>query len=496
MQALDGLFRRFTNAVCHRHQTQQVPISGNVHGRLAIRREFFCLRGDLRNGNAFPLHQFAVADQDTLPVHLSFDTVTGNGGEGRRGRNRDSFLLCALHDGFRQRVLGRLVSGGREMQQFRFCDALRGNQVGQGGFPFRQGSSLVEDHGVHASGGFQGAGVLEQHALLRAAPDAYRDGGGCCQSQRIRAGDHNGRHRRRQRKDHVLPQQRPHDEGQQPTAQGDEHEVLARRVREALRRGFAGLSVLHHLHDARQGRVCPNCRGLELKRAVLVHRATCDLRPSGLGDGHGFPADHALVHIGFTADHLAVHGQAVSRADGDDVPGDDLLHWNFDFLPITNHTGGGRGQLQEGFHRPPGGEAGTHLQPVTQQRETGEHGRRLEKHVLTVQCQSRPHRVGVRHQDAQRDQGHHVRLTAPQGTPRRRNERPAAPPHHGRCQDQAKPVHAQSEGRHGPETDGLTNRGVQHDGDGQDQRHDEAPQHVIHHRRAVARMFVMAGVVC
>jgi len=38
--------------------------------------------------------------------------------------------------------------------------------------------------------------------------------------------------------------------------------------------------------------------------------------------------------------------------------------------------------------------------------------------------------------------------------------------------------------------------GIQHDGDGQDQRHDEAPQHVIHHRRAVARVFVMARVVC
>ncbi|WP_041230780.1 hypothetical protein [Deinococcus peraridilitoris] len=87
----------------------------------------------------------------------------------------------------------------RETQQVLRVRPLRGHHVRQGGLAFREGSRLVEDHGVHAGGGFQRGRIFEQHAFARGLAHADRDGRRGRQRQGVRAGDHDVAHRGDQR---------------------------------------------------------------------------------------------------------------------------------------------------------------------------------------------------------------------------------------------------------------------------------------------------------
>ena len=338
-------------------------------------------------------------------------------------------------------MLRGLIDGRRQPQQLVLRGARNRHQGAQGRLALGQRPSFVEHDGIYTRRRFQGRGVLEQHADLGAPAHPHGDGSGGRQRQRVRAGDHDGRDGGGQREDDALAAQQPPDqEGEQPGAQRHEHQVFACRVGQLLGRGLAGLGVLDHLHDAGQRGIGAHCRRPEVKGPGLIDGAARDPRAGLFGDWYGFAGDHALVDVTAAGDDLTVHRHPVTGPDGQLVTDDDLLQRQLLFLPTPDHAGGGGRQFQQRLHRPARGEARAHFQPVSGQREGGEHARCFKKNV-PAQNQCGRHRVQVRHQNAGGDQRHHVGLTRPQRPPGGGEKRPAAPPDHRGREDQPEPGH-------------------------------------------------------
>ena len=233
--------------------------------------------------------------------------------------------LRLAHDGIRQRMLRRALQRGGKLQKRLLVYAHR-RKVGDDGLALRERAGLVHHHSVHAVQQLQTFGGLKQHALLRAAPRAHHDGNGRRQTQRARARDDQHRHRRGQRKFKRLPQDQPHDGGDERDRHDDRHEHARDAVGKPCDGRFRPARLLHQPDDLRERRILADLVGAEFEEARLVDRRGGDAAAGRLFHGDALAGQRALIDRRAALEHHAVHGDAPAGAHEHHVAEPDLLH--------------------------------------------------------------------------------------------------------------------------------------------------------------------------
>ena len=191
---------------------------------------------------------------------------------------------------------------------------------------FGERAGLVDHQRVDLLHALQRLGVLDQHAVLRAAADADHDRHRRGQAERAGAGDDQHAHRGDQAegKARLRPERRPGGEGDERRRDHGRHEPAGDLIGQPLDRRAAALRLRHHLHDLRQQRVAADLVGAHDEAAGAVERAADHACVLLLGHRHGFAGHHGFVERGAAFEHDAVdrhlvagaHAQAVADRDG------------------------------------------------------------------------------------------------------------------------------------------------------------------------------------
>ena len=145
----------------------------------------------------------------------------------------------------------------------------------------------------------------------------------------------------------------------------------------------------------------------------------------------------------------------------------------------AKHGGHRRGEVHQRTDRVRGAGARAHLQPVAQQDEDQQHGRRFEEHLALVEERG-AHAEQVARADREDDQRRHVGDPVARGPPGRDQERPARIGD-GPCgSDEQKELSIHTERRR-EVAEHLAHRRVQEDRDGEHQGDQESVAHVVGH---------------
>ena len=156
----------------------------------------------------------------------------------------------------------------------------------------RQGSGLVEDHGVELVRILQGLGVLDKNAVAGPEPGADHDGHRRRQSQGIRTGnDEDGNHQGDREDQRRTDDAIPHEEGEEPYRERCEHQPLRGAVGQHLRRGLRILRFLDELHDLGECGVGADLGCPIAQQAALVDGGADNLVAGLLGDGERLPVN-------------------------------------------------------------------------------------------------------------------------------------------------------------------------------------------------------------
>ena len=238
---------------------------------------------------------------------------------------REPLLRRSGDDGGGQRMLAASFEAGGEPQQCVRIEARRRADGGHARLAFGQRAGLVDDQRVDLLEPLQRLGVLDQHAGLRAAPDADHDRHGRGQPQGAGAGDDQHRHGGDQAEGEARlgTERRPGDEGERGDRDDGRHEPARHRSARRWIGARASLRLGHHLDDLRQHRLAPDLVGAHDEAAGLVDRPADDPLAGGSCHRHRFAGDHGLVDGARSLDDLAVdrhffagpHAQPVADLD-------------------------------------------------------------------------------------------------------------------------------------------------------------------------------------
>ncbi len=378
------------------------------------------------------------------------------------------------------RVLRGVLQRPRQAQQFELVDPLGGDDARQGHPARGDGACLVEDDGVHAAGGLQYLGALDQDAELRAPPGADHQRGRGGQAQGARAGDDQDGHGGGERGRRVVGDEQPRDPGAEREDQDDGYEDSGDPVGEALHLGLAVLGVLHQPGHAGELGVGPDPGGLDEETPGGVDGGAGD----GVADGHfdrdGFAGQHGGVHGGAALDDRAVGGDLLAWADDEAVADGERGHRDAHLLARAQDDDVLGAQLQQGLEGRARLPLGAGLQVPAEEDEGDDPGRHLQidgggavrtgnaeveavphaghARVAEEQCPQRPGEGGER---ADRDQGVHGGGAVPGIGPGGLVEGEAAPDHDGRGEGQREPlpVVELEGGDHREQDDGQGERG-------------------------------------
>ena len=346
-----------------------------------------------------------------------------------------------------------LLQAGHRRQQLPFAPARQSHQCPQPGFALGKSPRLVQHQGVHAIQGFQGRGILDQHAGAGSSSGRHHDRHGCRQAEGAGAGNNQHGHGIDQAVSHrgLRPQQAPGQEGQEGGEQDRGDEAGGNRVGETLDRSACPLGFGHHLDDPGQEGVLSHPGGPHDEAAGLIDGAARHPVGRKLLDRQGLAGEHRFIHRACALDHHSVYRDAFpgpnpqSGVDGDTVQGDLLLR---SILPQS--ACGVGGQPQERADGAAGLLASPELQHLSQQDQSGDDGGcfeidgngsvRISKGVRKQgRGQGGRQAVEVGSRRAQSDQGKHVGAAAEEGQPPSLQQRPSPPEHHRRGQQALNP---------------------------------------------------------
>ena len=131
-----------------------------------------------------------------------------------------------------------------------------------------------------------------------------------------------------------LAREEPDHQGEQgyPDHRRDKH----RRdpVRDAGDGGLGGRGVGDHADDLAEGGVLPNPGGTGLEIAGLVDGGGGEGVSRGLVHRDTLPGEGGLVHGALPFQHHAVHGDALPRADHEEISGLDPLDLHLNLFPV------------------------------------------------------------------------------------------------------------------------------------------------------------------
>ena len=206
-----------------------------------------------------------------------------------------------------------------------------------------QRPGLVDHQRVDLLHQLERFGVLDEHAFLCPAPDADDDGYRCGEAQRARAGDDEHRDgddqcigQRRRRAD-----QGPHRNRNGGDGDDGQDEPAGDQVGKLLDRCARTTCLAHHVHDAREQRICTHLLGAHRERPGLIDGAAGDLAAGDFLGRDGLTGQHRLVDAGLAVDDLAVDWNLGAGFHAQDVAGDHVLEADFLVGSVRLHPNGG-----------------------------------------------------------------------------------------------------------------------------------------------------------
>ena len=443
--ALDGIF--------HPQPSGQSAVGAHQHHGLArLPHAVPPVMGRPRFDPQFLQHP-GVAHYQGLSADPSPNPSPGNGLEFLDGVQIEAAALGRFQDGPCQGVLAGLLQAGHRRQQLLFAPARQGRQGPQPGLAFCESARLVQNQGVHAVQGFQGRGILDQHAGAGSPSGRHHDGHGGGQAESAGAGDYQHGHGIDQAVSHrgLRPQQAPDHKGQKRDQEDRGDEAGRHRVGEALDGRACPLGFRHHPDDPGQQGVLSDPGGAHDETAGLIHGAAGHPVSGKFLDRKGLAGQHGFIHRTGALEDLSISRDALPGSnpqaciDGDSVQRDFLLR-----SVLAQSVCGFGGQTQERADGAAGPLPGPKLQHLSQQHQCGDDGCRFEINgngsVRTSKgireqgggqrgCQAVEEAGGCAHSD----QGEHVEAAVGQGSPPALQQRPSPPEDHGGGQQALNP---------------------------------------------------------
>ena len=396
-----------------------------------------------------------------------------------------------------QRMFAALFERRGEAEEFGFREPVDRQYLRKLGFPFGQRAGFVHGECIELRELLDGFGVADQHAHLRAAPDADHHAHGRGESERARARDdeHGDGVGDGERKARLWPEEEPSKERERGNRQHRRNEPRRDLVRQCLNRRATALGLPHHLDDARQDGFAADMLGLHHDAASRVLRAAGHPVTRSFLHRQRLTGNHGLVDGSLSFDHQAIHGNLLAGPDAQARSNPHRIERDIELLLALNNSRGLRREIQQRSNGASGLAPRSQLQHLAEQHENGDDrsglevdgglarvaGRRWER----LRKQHRDDAEDIGRSDAERDEREHVQTAVQERTPSTHEERPTRPQHDRRAQKELSPP------RHVP----AHPFGVTPGGNEMRHRHDE---HRERERRAdpeAARHVAQFGIV-
>src|SRR6266508_2596327 len=311
--------------------------------------------GLLDRGQA-ALRGFGVgaADADVATVDGGVRADAGQGLRVGCGLKGQAAVGGGAGDGLRDRVGGGGFDGGGQRQDLVFGAAVEGVHGDQRGLATGEGAGLVEGDGVDGGEVFEVDAALDEDAVAGAAGDRrdHGDWHGDDQGAGARDGqDHQGAVE-------GVGERQPHQRGAEcGDREGEgEHDWGvggAEAFGESLRPAAVGLCLFDLADHSGQDGVGVGRGGLDVQGSVAVEGAAEDRRFGGGFGGHGLAGDRRGVDPRVAVDDPAVGGDALVRADQQDVADGEVLDRDgFGAAVWAQPVRGRRGQRHQRADRP------------------------------------------------------------------------------------------------------------------------------------------------
>ena len=326
---------------------------------------------------------------------------------------RISSRLCARRHGDDARQW--VIAGGGQGACVGKITRINFPEIGDLGLRQGQGPRLVEDNGVNASQSLQRLAGVEEHAPFEHGAGGHHLYGRHRKPQRAGAGDDENRDGDDKRRLPSKPNRKPAHEGR------ERRDMDNRRIepRGAIRQTHPLRALLHRLrkqpvHVVKQ-RAARRLLHANAQGARHVHRARKDCPSRGGLAQRRFTSDEALVYVGASGLHDAVHGDALAGAHEHEVTGMDRSNGRFHSIAglqnakrdLRTH----RGQIGRHIPRPAPHALVEH---TARKQEHEQHDRTVEIGLLRM-LQGLRNRENERQQNPQRNRHIHVEGALPDG---------------------------------------------------------------------------------
>ena len=414
--------------VRHGDDAEESAVFAEQQRRFAVLRKRLAARphggGDLRRGGN--VGETAAAER--LPVPHGGQAAAGERPEVRDLIRGQAVGLCPGEDRAGERMLALLLERKRRAKQLRFAYTVCGKKLGDLRLARSDGAGLVQRDDVHAARLLQRRGGFEQNAVLRAQSAADHDGDGRGEPQRAGTADDEHGNAAREGEADALTEQQPHGGRHRRDGNDGRHEYAGDPVRDLCDGGLGRGGVADHLNDLRKRGVLADARGAAAQEAGLVDRRGGDRVARGLVHRQALARQRRLVDGACAVKHHAVHGDALARADHEDVVPLHLLDGDLKLPTVAFDHRGLRGKLHQAFERVGRAALGAGLEHLADGDEREDHGGGLEvevhhvgHHGLCVAAHLRTGHgeegVGAVAEGCRRTEGDeriHVRCAAPQ----------------------------------------------------------------------------------
>ncbi len=309
------------------------------------------------------------------------------------------------------------------------------------------GAGLVEDDRVHAAGGFEDLGPLDQDPELGAAAGADEKSGRGCQPERARASDDQDGNGRRQGERESGAAAVPVAERRHGDRDHDRDEDPRDAVGKPLDGRFPGLGLGHEPCDLSERGVGADAAGLDDEPAADVDGRPGDRVTDTDLDGNALSGQQRLVDGRSALDDDAVGRHLLARPDDETVADLELPDRNPSLAAVRVQDRRVLGtELDESPQRCSGGALRPRLEVAAGEQERDDHCRDLEVDLVAsraaggdqleghlhpgdagIEEEERDHRPAPGGERAQRDERVHRRCCVPQVLPGGGVERPARP---------------------------------------------------------------------
>ena len=302
-------------------------------------------------------------------MDASFDALTRNLFKLLHGQElRISFFRLG-YNGASQGMFRQLFQRGGDLEQIILCDTAVTRQVSHHWLALGDGAGLIHDHYIYTVGSLQSFCGFNEDAVRCASAGAYHDGSRSRQSQSAGAGDHQYRYRDGHGELKGRAADQPYHHRKKGDTDDDWHKNPSHLVGQFGDRSLGAGGFVHQLDDLTEGGLVAHFVGPHPEIAALVDGGTDDLISSLLVHGNALASNGALIHRAAALKQHAVHRNALSGLDDQNVAFLHLFGGNDSFHTVPNHRGLLGGQVHQLIDGVRGAALGPRLKEFAQSDE-------------------------------------------------------------------------------------------------------------------------------